>query len=79
MDSVVVLSSRKMTYLDDDVESRQAVAAVLVNSEVTRRIFWMVPQTGESLQVIMMRAPGGKGSGMGLVQSCIRPQVRPPL
>ena len=43
MDSVVVLSSRKMTYLDDDVKSRQAVAAVLVNSEVTRRIFWMVP------------------------------------
>ena len=63
VDSIVVLLSRRMAYLDDDVESGQAVAAMLINSEVTRGIFWMVPQTGELLRVIVTRVPRGKGSG----------------
>ena len=36
-----------MTYFDGNVESRQAMAVVLINSEVTGGIFWMVHRTGE--------------------------------
>ena len=79
VDSVVVLSLRRMTYLGDDVELMLSAAAVVMSSEVTMGIFWMVPQTGESLRVIMTRVPGGKGSGTGSVRFFIRPHVRPPL
>ena len=77
VDSVVVLSSRRMTYLGDDVESMLAAAAVVMSSEVAMGIFWMVPRTGESLWVIVTRVAGGKGSGKGSVQFRIRPHVRP--
>ena len=43
VDSVVVLSSRRMTYLAEDVELMPAVAAMLIKSEVISGMFWMVP------------------------------------
>ena len=43
-DSDVVLSSTRMTYFDDDVESRLAMAAVLIDSEVTRGYFGWFPE-----------------------------------
>ena len=67
MDSVVLSSSRRMTYLGDDVELMLSVAAVVISSDVTMGIFWMVSRTGESLWVIVTRVPGGKGSGTGSV------------
>ena len=57
MDLVVVFSSRRMTYL----------AAEDINLEVARGMFWIVPQTGELLRVIVTCVPGGKGSAMGSV------------
>ena len=78
MDSVVVLLSRRMTCLDNDVaESGHAVAVVLINSEATMGIFWMVLRTGKSLWEIVTHVPGGS-AGTGSVRFCIRPQVRPP-
>ena len=39
MDSVVVLSSRRMTYLGDEVDSMQSTAAVVISSDVAMGIF----------------------------------------
>ena len=39
VDSVVVLSSRRMTYFGDDVEAILSVAAVMINSDDTMGIF----------------------------------------
>ena len=79
MDSVVVLSSMRMTYLGDDADSMMSAAAEDTNSEVTRGIFWIVPRTGELLWVIVTHVPGGKGSRTESVQFRIRPQVQPSL
>ena len=51
------------------------MAAVLIKLEVTRGMFWMVPQLGESLRVIVTHVPGGKSSGTGSVRLYIKPYV----
>ena len=67
--SVVVPSSRRMVYLEDEsVGSSVGEAEDCTRLEKTMGTFCIVPRSDWSLRSMVIRVPGGRGSGEGSVR-----------